>query len=311
MITAFRQDFWALSREQKGYYALALRERWNLARALRRSKRHCHCCDDPEPRELVNSLFTEGLGFHPLADLAFEAIARAEARFSLRFVPQNSHEERLTGNLVSEIEAALFLIRQSFVELSQKHYGEPREIDFLYYDLSRGGTIEKNTGADLAIVLTVDLPDLPRMVRSAAFQAKKVNGSATIPKEQYQTLIGQFGDAAEYLFYDMHHQTFLPPMVLPASSFKDKAEKDPSTESFNVTLDEVDNGLPLSLWLLTRMSQGFVGKSEYDFNSAVRRFIHQGQDGGRLAVLSIGRAINTHINSDGGLDVSLSGESQP
>lgn len=297
-----------MSREQKGYYAWAQRERWNLAWALRRSKRHCYCCDDPDPIELVNSLFNEGLCLHPLIDLGFDAIARAEARFSLRFVPQHSHEERLTGNLVSEIEAALFLVRQSFMEMSQERYGELRKIDFLYYDLSRGGTIEKNTGADLAIILTVDLPDMPRMVRSAALQAKKVNGSGTIPKEQYQTLVAQFGDAAEYLFYDMHHQTFLPPMVLPASNFKDKAEKGSNSASFNITLDEIDNGLPLSLWLLTRMAQGHVGKSEYDFNSAMGRFIHQGNEGGRLAVLSIGRAINARINSDGGLAVSINGE---
>ncbi len=305
MHAAFKQDFWSLSREQKGYYTFAQRERWNLARALRRSGRHCPGCDDPDPRDLVTSLFNEGLGLHPLVDLVFEAIARAESRFSLRFVPQRSHEERLTGNLVSEIEAGIFLIRQSFMAMSKEHYGQPCEVDFPYYDLSRGGTIEKNTGADLAIVLTVDLPDLPLLVRSAAFQAKKIHGSATIPKEQYKTLLAQFGETAEYLFYDMDHRTLLPPMVLPANKFKDKSEKDPATESFSITLDDVDNGLPLSLWLLTRLAQGNAGVDEDEFNSAVRRFIYQSQSGGRLALLSIGRAITSRINSDGGLDVSI------
>ena len=55
------------------------------------------------------SLFiSEGLGTHPLLDIVFAAVARAESRFSLRFVPQRSHEERLTGNLISEIEATFF-----------------------------------------------------------------------------------------------------------------------------------------------------------------------------------------------------------
>lgn len=305
MLSTFKPDFWALSREQKGYYSLAQRERWNLARALGRSRRHCPACDDPEPFELVDSLFNNGLGVHPMLDCVFEALARAEARFSLRFVPQRSHEERLTGNLVSELDAALFLVRPLFAELSQKRYGEVLDVDFLHYDLSKGGTIEKQTGGDLAIILSMDLPDLPPLIRYAAFQVKKINDSSSIPKEQFNTLVGKFGDAAAYLFYDMSTHTLLPPMVLPASNLKDKAEKGKDTASFSMSLNDVDDGLPLSLWLLTRLAKGQAGTSAHSFAAAMERFTQQPQQSGRLAVLTIGRPLDIRLNHDGALDVSL------
>jgi len=305
MFNTFKPDFWALSREQKGCYSLAQRERWNLARALGRSRRHCLGCDDPEPFELVESLLKDGLGVHPILDCVFEALARAESRFSLRFIPQRSHEERLTGNLVSELEAALFLVRPLFVELSQKRYGEALDVDFLHYDLSKGGTIEKQTGGDLAIILSVDLPDLPPLIRYAAFQVKKINGSSSIPKEQFNTLVGKFGDAAAYLFYDMSAQTLLPPMVLPASNLKDKAEKDKDTATFSMSLNDVDNGLPLSLWLVTRLAKGQAGTSAPSFTAAMAQFTDQPQQSGRLAVLTIGKPLHIRLSQDGALAVSL------
>ena len=217
--------------------------------------------------------YNEGLGIHPLLDIVFEAVARAESRFSLRFVPQRSHEERLTGNLISEIEAAFFLARNAFIEIATQRYGEAREIDFVYYDLSRGGKIEKQTGADLGIILSVDLPDLPPLVRYAAFQAKKLEGSSSIPKKQFNTLFRQFGDAAAYLFYDMNRSSLLPPMVVQADSLKDKEKKEPDTESFTLSQNDVEDGLPLSLWLLSRLARGQVGKTAPDFASALRAFI--------------------------------------
>lgn len=306
MINSFKPDFWALARLQKGYYTWAKRERWNLARALRRSKRHCHCFDDPEPQEMVDSLFNEGLGLHPLLDCVFAALARAESRFSLRFVPQRSHEERLTGSLVSELEAALFLIRPLFAELSQKRYGKQLDIDFFHYDLSQGGSIEKETGGDLAIILSVELPDQPHVIRYAAFQAKKIDRTSSIPKEQFNTLLDQFKENAAYLFYDMDTQTLLPPMVLPASHLKSKSEQDPITKSFTVNLDEVDDGLPLSLWLLTKMAKGKEGEEASSFKSAMRHFTSSNlQQNGRLAVLAIGKKLNVGFNHDGGLNISM------
>lgn len=311
MLPFFKQDFWALAREQVGYYSWVQRERWSLARAMGRGRKHCMgCCDDPEPHELVQTMFNEGLGIHPLLDIVFEAVARAESRFSLRFVPQRSHEERLTGNLISEIEAAFFLARNTFAEMAMQRYGEAREIDFVYYDLSRGGKIEKQTGADLGIILSIDLPDLPPLVRYAAFQAKKLNGSSSIPKEQFNTLRRQFGDAAAYLFYDMGRSTLLPPMVVQADSLRDKEKKESDTESFTLSQNDVEDGLPLSLWLLSRLARGQVGKSASDFASALDTFTshnlnREAFSNGRLAIMSIGKPLIVQRNPEVGLDISL------
>jgi len=310
MLPFFKQDFWALAREQVGYYSWVQRRQWSLAKAMGHGHRHCKgCCDMPETPELVQNLFTEGLGIHPLLDIVFSALARAESRFSLRFVPQRSHEERLTGNLISEIEAAFFLVRDTFTEMAIQRYGEPREIDFVYYDLSRGGKIEKHTGADLGIILTIDLPDLPLLVRYAAFQAKKLENSSTIPKDQFNTLRNRFGDAAAYLFYDMNLKSLLPPMVISAKDFEYKEKQEPNTASFSMCRSDVESGLPLSLWLLTRLAQGQVGESAYDFASAFRTFTssdykNEEFSNGRLAIVSIGKPLIVQRDIERGLIIS-------
>ena len=310
MLQQFKEDFWAVSRENRGYYSWAQRERWALSRATRRKRHHCMGCDDPDARELVDSIFEDGLGLHPLLDPVFAAFARAEARFLLRFVPQRSHEERLTGNLVSEIEAALFLTRPTFAELSKERYGEPREVDFIYYDLSRGGTIEKETGADLGFILHIDLPDWPRITRYAAFQAKKIDGTSQLPKKQFQTLHNEFGDAAAYLFYDMGMQTLMPPMVLSAAALMDRCKNEKDTDSFSVPLDTVDDGLPLSLWLFSRLATEQAGTAASSFDSAFQTFTRRLErqrifGNGRLAILSVGRPLQITRNQEVGLNITL------
>ncbi len=301
----FRSDFWALAREQKGYYSWAQRNAWRLLRAIGGSRRHCPCMHDLDPQQLVDQLFGEGLGGNPLIDCVFEGLARAESRFALRFVPQRSHEERLTGALLSEMEAGLFLVREAFQSLSLQRYGKTLEVDFLHYDLSRGGKLEKETGGDLAVILSFDLPDMPRQIRYAAIQAKKLDKSASIPKKQYKTLSSSFGDAAAYLFYDMSSDTGLPPMVVSASAIKPQVDADPNTASCTISQKDIEDGLPLSLWLLTKVAKGEVGISARSFQEAMNIFsdgmLHQG----RMAVLSIGRPITLQTNNDIGLVVDL------
>ena len=147
MIEQFKKDFWALARDSKGYYSWAESQRWSLYRAMSRRTGQCRMCDEPhEGRELVQSLLDDGLGLHPLLDIAFEAYARAESRLCLRFAPQQSNEERLTGHLISELEAAIHLAVPTFSNASIKRYGDEKPIDFAYSDLSRGGRLEKLTG---------------------------------------------------------------------------------------------------------------------------------------------------------------------
>ena len=315
MLPFFNKDYWALSREKVGYYSWGQKRRQVLANAMGHSRRHCmcnhcmFCYGEPDSHDLVQSLFSEGLGTHPLLDIVFAAVARAESRFSLRFVPQRSHEERLTGNLISEIEAAFFLARNAFAEIAVHRYGEAREIDFVYRDLSRGGVIEKQTGADLGIILSIDLPDLPPLVRYAAFQAKKLSNSCSILKEQFSTLRNQFGDAAAYLFYDIDVSFLLPPMVVKADKLQYLEKEKTNTESFTVSRDRAYDGLPLSLWLISELARGQVGKSASDFASALNVFTsssnQENPSHGRLAIMSIGKPLIVQRDIESGLSISM------
>lgn len=311
MLPQFKQDMWLLSREVKGYYAWAEKAGWRLYHAVGQGLKNCPMCHDREnPRQLVDTLFEDGLGLHPLLDIAFEAFARAEARLGMRFIPQNSNEERLTGHLISEMEAAIHLVSDSFTAKSMERYGEAKQIDFAYYDLSRGGHVEKETGGDLGLILSVDLPDRPKLVSYAAIQAKRLSGSTSLNKVQYDTLTMNFKDAAAYLFYDCDLQTLAPPMIMSASKLTDKRNSKQETESFSTDQSCVfSNALPLSLWLVTQLSIGKEGSVIPDFSSALNLFqypkINKPLDLSHLAMISIGGSFNISRSNEPGLKITL------
>ncbi|AWI09931.1 hypothetical protein [Ereboglobus luteus] len=315
MTPVFKNDFWALARENKGYYGWARKVRWQLHRALpRRYWQNCPICGEAvDSIELVQRLFENGLGLHPLLDIAFEAFARAEVRLGLRFVPQKSHEERLTGHLISELEAAIQMSSELFTREAVTRYNEPLHIDFVYSDLSRGGHLEKMTGGDFGLILVVDLPDRPKITRYAAFQSKRLNGSGStsLNKLQFDTLTKNFGNASTYLFYDCDFSTLGPPMVMRATNFESLRNSKESTESFATNQSGVfDQGLPLSLWLLTELGTAKAGESARDFQSAMEiftQFDHTNKECSlsRLAMVSIGRKFTVTPDTELGLRVNL------
>lgn len=314
MLPQFKQDFWLISREAKGYYAWADNiQRWWFHQAIRRNRRHCGMCDDIEDsRQLVEALFENGLGVHPLLDIAFEAFARAEARLALRFIPQRSNEERLTGHLISELEAAIHMVAESFSAKSLERYGEAKQIDFAYYDLSQGGHVEKDTGGDLGLILSVDLPDRPKLVSYAAIQAKRLLGSTSLDKSQYDTLTSNFNEAAAYLFYDCDFDTLAPPMILSASALTERRNAKDETASFATNQSNVfEKALPLSLWLVTQLGTGKSGATTCDFSSAFDLFRHPQRKNNeeheitRLAMISIGRPFNISRDIEAGLRIAL------
>ena len=313
MLPQFKQDFWMLSREAKGYYAWADKERWRLHRAIRRKSRRCGMCDDIEDsRQLVDLLLEEGLGLHPLLDIAFEAFARAEVRLALRFIPQRSNEERLTGHLISELEAAIHMVTESFSAKSLERYGEMKQIDFAYYDLSQGGHIEKETGGDLGLILSVDLPDRPKLVSYAAIQAKRLSGSTSLDKRQYDTLTRNFEEGAAYLFYDCDFSTLAPPMIFSASALASRRNAKDETASFATDQSHVfHEALPLSLWLVTQLGTGKSGATTHEFSDAFRVFCqhehrnNEMQQITRLAMISIGRPFSISRDIEAGLRITL------
>lgn len=269
------------------------------------------CDDDADPIDLVQSLFDDGLGLHPLLDIAFEAFARAEARLGLRFVPQRSHEERLTGHLISELEAAILMTADTFRAEAATRYSEPLHFDFVYSDLSRGGHFEKTTGGDFGLILVIDLPDRPKIIRYAAIQAKRLSGSTSLDKDQFDTLTSVFGPASTYLFYDCDFNTLGPPMIMRATELESRRKSKDETESFSVDQSFVfSQGLPLSLWLLTELGAANAGEAASDFESALRRITecrnrNQEYPFSRLAMVSIGRPFNVTPDIERGLRITL------
>jgi hypothetical protein len=253
--------------------------------------------------ESLRKAIDHGLLEHDLLNLVFRALMRSEVRFSSRFVMQQSHEERLTGNLVSEMDAAIFHARNEIHHITQLAYGEPKAVEFYYYDLSRGGKLEKETGADLAFLVVVDLPDLPLRVATVRLQAKKIRRSAQIPLRQ---------DSA-YLFYDMDPDTLCAPIVVESTVLKSSAEiaQKEGNKSFSVGFDMAMRGTPLSLYLLL-LAEGAPGVREHSSFEDAWGFLqaqaHEQREthfAGRAAILSIGRSIQIRTGSEGELQVSV------
>ncbi len=308
MIHKFKADFWSIARENKGYYAWARQSGEQLYRVF---SHHYPFIYNANTMGVVQRLLNDGLGLHPLLDIAFEAFARAEVRLGLRFILQRSHEERLTGHLISELDAAIQVASDSFSAAAAERYSEPLEIDFVYSDLSRGGKFEKITGGDFGLILVIDLPDRPRVIRYAAIQAKRLEKSSSLEKYQFDTITKNFGDAAAYLFYDCEFRTLAPPIMISPEHLKYKREEKKDTKSFSVDQEYVfERRLPLSLWLLTELGAANTGTSASDFQSAYSQFTkfrHQeeGLAFTRLAMVSIGRKFEVTPDIETGLRIDL------
>ena len=187
----------------------------------------------------------------PLYQLLFKSFVAAEGKFIKNYIPQNSHEERLTGHLVSELENGLFILHDFFEETAVSIYGKPVPLNFYYADLSSNSQ-EKHTGADLGIIFYVNLPDLPKHIRIAAIQAKKVGpSSAVIDAEQLDTISKAYGDEAYYMFYDMSDR--MSPMMRKAQYIKEDQGDATGGKTFSYGRNQINQGTPLSIFLVFEM----------------------------------------------------------
>ena len=315
----FRDDFYWITRNRKGIYS------WLGEKSYRLFDRVLDWDWPFHPKEFgrfgfssgnVLSLLLHGQLFeNPLLDILIKSLVRAETRLCSRFIPQNSHEERLTGNFVSEIDSAFFLIKEEFRCLSQERYGQAKEIDFYYYDLSRGGKAEKISGADLGIIFVLDLPDLPYTIRSIRLQAKKVNNSAQIDIQQFRVLTSQGNDSA-YLFYDMNPQTYCTPIVYESARLEHRVTNAESENknSFSLPYNEILDGIPLSLYIYRILMHGGATRQHDNFSQAFNYFQQQFNEfkvyddfylAGRIAIVSIGQNISLTTDRDGGLSINV------
>jgi hypothetical protein len=313
----FQDEFHWMQREMKGLYPWVNKRHWEFIERITGGMCDCPFCHRHRgtERNLISSLISSCLHYNPLFDIFQKAILRAEIRFISRFILQRSNEERLTGNLVSEIDAAIFLAKPIFRQFARNRYHRERDIDFFYYDLSRGGKIEKQTGADLGFIVVVDLPEHPFKVRSVVLQAKKCNSSATIEIKQLRKIQETTKNKSAYLFYDMNFRTLASPIVIDTFKLTSQVEdlEKKRTKSFSLKMDEILNrGVPLSLYILQDVIEGERGEESSSFDIAFHRFQEMTNSNvspepfnGRLAIVSLGKPISIAMNRDGGLDISI------
>ncbi len=100
-------------------------------------------------------------------------------------------------------------------------------------------------------------------------------------------------------------------MMVAASDLDSRRNAKYDTESFAADKNFVfQNGLPLSLWLLTELGAAKVGSSATDFQSAFRAFTRfEGQNDhsnfSRLAMVSIGRRFTITPDIETGLRITI------
>lgn len=271
MIEQFKSEYFDMLKNSTGYLPWVKNRSYELTRRLFGSNHGCKMCDRhyENHRHLVKRILEQNVCETEMVDIFFKSLIRAEQRFLSRFVPQRSNEERLTGHLVSEMAAAIDLAKPYFKEASLKRYEISKQIDFFYYDTSKGGKLEKKTGADLALTILVDLPDFPKLYKTIIFQAKKIHGSASIDIEQFETLKKYNNGAWAYLFYDCNLSTLQSPFVKMGYDldYKYVKAKEEGHESF--TFSDVFSGLPLSLFLCFELMSDGIGINQINKEHAL------------------------------------------
>lgn len=145
------------------------------------------------------------------------AFLYAEARFIQEYIPQGSHEERLTGHLISEFVSSLRIVKDSFQKVTYELCNKYIPLEFYYKDVSTKGQ-EKHTGADFAIILHINLPNETERVRCAMFQVKKLpdSNNPKIMKDQQLALINGNKEGGFYCFYDMKTEKTMSPIACMA-----------------------------------------------------------------------------------------------
>lgn len=151
----------------------------------------------------------------------FWALAKAEHNFAFEFLPFWSNEERLTGHFVSQVCER---IKEFAVHWSSLCGNDPQRsyLDIWYADTATGNR-EKESGADLGLIVHGQYAGEDEFFKVARFQVKKVPSSniARIDLNQTKALLRTEG-LGYYLFF--HGQDLQgwrrPPSVAPAYKFE-------------------------------------------------------------------------------------------
>ena len=184
----------------------------------------------PDHRSFFDQILASPSSYEPSSLWAlFWALAQAEHEFLSRYVPFWSHEERLTGHLVSQIVERLEDFAPYWASLSGAPESESENHCRIFYADTATARRESLTGADFGLVIQARFgKQQPEYFKVARFQAKKVekSGSALIDFDQVEALLNR-PDVGYFIFYHFHDlkKWSLPPTVLSAGHFKSRLEE--------------------------------------------------------------------------------------
>jgi hypothetical protein len=183
----------------------------------------------PNFRHFFEQVLTTPSSFNPPCLWAlFWAIAKAEHDFLTRYIPYWSHEERLTGHLVSQLMTRIEDFEPHWAALDSANQLTDKAHCRIHYVDTATASHEAITGADLGLIVQVQLPRQQEYFKAVRFQAKKVStsGSARIDLDQAEKLI-EAKDFGYYLFYHSYDakRWSLPPTVSSAIRFNFNVEE--------------------------------------------------------------------------------------
>lgn len=234
---------------------------------------------------------------HPVLQLFFRALVSAEHEFCFLDLPKASHEERLTGHILSKMHASLTFCAEAIRAEGTRLYGIPVDVKFRYSDLSTGNR-EKITGSDFGLVASVDLPDRGKRVAAAVFQAKKLKADAYVPEEQVVAQTKFAGRRGAFCcLYDVEDSKPLPPAVLSTRTVANCRKTGTNQHVVSRTLTE-ESGEPLSLFILRMLEVDGHGQ-EFDDLGEAKQYLLRGFDGAppeaypgpsRVLVIHVGSA---------------------
>lgn len=200
-------------------------------------------------------IYGRALSANPVLNGLFRVFAFAEYQFCRTDLPQRSHEERLTGHVLSKFYSALSFCVQALEDASHSLYGVRIPIQFAYHDLSIGGR-EARTGADFGVTVHVRLPNLPERTSSVVVQAKVLDlQKAYLPFEQAQAQLDFASNQGAFIcFYDLASDTPLPPAILPTEFAIGNTHR--TKRDYRIERKFIEsNAVPLSIFLLQLIRQ--------------------------------------------------------
>jgi hypothetical protein len=218
----------------------------------------------------------------------FWALTEGTQRFVSRYIKFWSHEERLTGHLITEIaraaEGGTVLFDSSPL----------RGRVTLYYADVAARSMEAKTGADFAIIVQVATEGGGETFKVARFQAKKVgpNGKARVEADQLRVL-RQTDGLGYYAFYYApdNRSRLLPPTVVPAAMIEPPKDEKQKTLSWSARSGACDFATFIVFALADLGSEhGVAAQSAQEAAQVALHGRSQLQRPGRALVLSIGPA---------------------